>query len=61
VADSSEIDIIITKIIEANPEQAAKVKNEPKLIQWFVGQVMKVAKGKAPASIVLEKLQLHFI
>lgn len=54
--DNSEIDEIIERIIASNPEQAAKAKLNPKLIGWFVGQVMKASQGKAPASDVQEKL-----
>lgn len=59
-ADGSEIDAIIESVLAANPENAEKVKTEPKLIQWFVGQVMKASKGKAPAPVVLEKLKGRF-
>lgn len=55
-ADSSAIDKIIDEVILANPENAAKVSTQPKVLQWFVGQVMKASKGTAPANIVLEKL-----
>lgn len=54
--DNNEIDGIIKSVIAANPEQAAKAKINPKLIGWFVGQVMKASQGKAPASDVQEKL-----
>jgi aspartyl-tRNA(Asn)/glutamyl-tRNA(Gln) amidotransferase subunit B len=52
--------VIIEQVLAANPENAEKVKSEPKLIQWFVGQTMKAAKGKAPAPVVLEKLKARF-
>lgn len=47
-------------MIAANAEQAAKVQENPKLLQWFVGQVMKAGKGKAPAATVQEKLKQRF-
>lgn len=56
-ASSNEIDDIIDGILAANPDNVAKVKEQPKLVQWFVGQVMKASKGKASAPVVLEKLK----
>lgn len=58
--DASEIDIIIDDVIAANQDQAVKVIEQPKVIQWFVGQVMKAAKGKASAPVVLDKLKIKF-
>jgi Asp-tRNA(Asn)/Glu-tRNA(Gln) amidotransferase B subunit len=59
-ADASEIDAIIEAVITANPDNAAKVAAQPKLLNWFLGQVMKAAAGKAPAPIVTEKLKARF-
>ena len=56
VADDSAIDAIIEAVIAANPDQVAKAAENPKVVQWFVGQVMKAAKGQAPAPVVLAKL-----
>jgi Asp-tRNA(Asn)/Glu-tRNA(Gln) amidotransferase B subunit len=56
-ASSNEIDTIIDEILAANPDNVAKVKEQPKLVQWFVGQVMKASKGKASAPVVLEKIK----
>ena len=55
-----EIDELIESIISANAEQASKVPENPKLLQWFIGQVMKAGKGKAPAPVVQEKLKQRF-
>jgi Asp-tRNA(Asn)/Glu-tRNA(Gln) amidotransferase B subunit len=57
VADSSEIDLIIQKVLDDNPEQALRAKTDQKLVQWLVGQIMKAGKGKAPAITVQEKLK----
>jgi Asp-tRNA(Asn)/Glu-tRNA(Gln) amidotransferase B subunit len=56
-SDASEIDSFIEAVIAANPDQVAKLAEKPSLIQYFVGQVMKAAKGKAPAPVVLSKLK----
>ncbi|MEL6830447.1 MAG: Asp-tRNA(Asn)/Glu-tRNA(Gln) amidotransferase subunit GatB [Pseudomonadota bacterium] len=47
VTDTSAIEAIVDEVIAANPEQAAAVKEKPKTMGWFVGQVMKASGGKA--------------
>ncbi|MEL6286081.1 MAG: Asp-tRNA(Asn)/Glu-tRNA(Gln) amidotransferase GatCAB subunit B, partial [Pseudomonadota bacterium] len=47
VTDSGAIEKVVDDIIAANPEQAASVKEKPKAMGWFVGQVMKATGGKA--------------
>jgi aspartyl-tRNA(Asn)/glutamyl-tRNA(Gln) amidotransferase subunit B len=62
VTDTSAIEAAVDEIIAANPAQVEKAKANPKLIGWFVGQVMKSTGGKAnPAAVnqmVAEKLGL---
>ena len=48
ITDSSAIEAIVDKVIEANPGQVAEYKaGKEKLIGFFVGQVMKETGGKA--------------
>ena len=47
VTDTGAIEKIVDAVIAANPDQAAKVADNPKLIGFFVGQVMKASGGKA--------------
>ncbi|RIJ22232.1 Asp-tRNA(Asn)/Glu-tRNA(Gln) amidotransferase GatCAB subunit B [Henriciella barbarensis] len=47
VTDTGAIEAIVDQIIADNPEQAASVKEKPKAMGWFVGQVMKASGGKA--------------
>ena len=47
VNDLSEIESIIDKIIENNPDQVEALAEKPNLIGWFVGQTMKETQGKA--------------
>lgn len=43
----------VRKVIEANPEQIAELKEgKDKILGWLVGQVMKESKGKANAGEV---------
>lgn len=55
--DDSVIDQIIADVLAANPAQAEKAKSDTRVIQFFVGQVMKASKGKASAPVVQEKLR----
>ena len=52
VVDQSKIEPIIDKIINENPEQVLKAKTNPKIVGWFVGQIMKETKGTANPQIV---------
>ena len=59
LTDETQLDSIVGKIIEDNPDQVKKVKENPKLKSWFVGQAMKETKGKANPQIlsgIVEKL-----
>ncbi len=57
VSNSDEIEKIIDKIIDNNPNFVAEYKaGKEKLFGFFVGQIMKEAKGKANPSIVNEIL-----
>ena len=47
VTDTGAIEAIVEEVIAANPEQAEAVKEKPKTMGWFVGQVMKASGGKA--------------
>ncbi|MDH3935430.1 MAG: Asp-tRNA(Asn)/Glu-tRNA(Gln) amidotransferase subunit GatB [Gammaproteobacteria bacterium] len=48
ITDSSAIEAVVDKVIEANPAQVAEYKaGKDKLIGFFVGQVMKETKGQA--------------
>lgn len=52
VTDTGAIEAAVDDIIAANPAQVEKAKANPKLIGWFVGQVMKATGGKAnPAAV----------
>lgn len=47
VTDTGAIEKIVDEIVAANPDQVAKAQENPKLMGWFVGQVMKASQGKA--------------
>ena len=56
VSDTGELESIIDNIIQNNPDQVIAVKEKPKLMGWFVGQVMKETNGKANPKLVNELL-----
>ena len=56
VSDTGELESIIDNIIQSNPDQVIAVKEKPKLMGWFVGQVMKETNGKANPKLVNELL-----
>lgn len=58
--DGDELTAIIDSVIAANQEQANKISENPKLLQWFIGQIMKAGKGKLSAPVVQEKLKQRF-
>ncbi|MEE4208109.1 MAG: Asp-tRNA(Asn)/Glu-tRNA(Gln) amidotransferase subunit GatB [Parvularcula sp.] len=47
VTDTGALEAAADKVIAENPDQVAKVKEKPKALGWFVGQVMKETGGKA--------------
>ena len=52
VTDTGAIETSVDEIIAANPAQVEKARANPKLVGWFVGQVMKATGGKAnPAAV----------
>ncbi len=57
ISDTGAIEQIIAEIIEANPAQVEKAKENPKLIGWFVGQVMQKTKGQANPQMVNQLLR----
>ena len=62
VTDTGAIEKIVDDVMAANPEQVAAIKEKPKTMGWFVGQVMKASGGKANPQavnkILREKLGL---
>jgi len=57
INDIGAIETIVDQLIVDNPEQAAQVKEQPKVMGWFVGQVMKATQGQANPGVVNEVLK----
>lgn len=62
VTDFSEIEKVIDSVIASSPENVEAFKSgKPKLIGWFVGQVMKQTGGKASPEVVNELLMRKLV
>src|SRR4029450_8459144 len=57
ISDARAIEQVAAEIIAANPDQVAKLRDNPKVFGWFVGQVMKATQGQANPQLVNEVLK----
>jgi glutaminyl-tRNA synthetase len=58
VADASELDPVIDRILSENEGQVAAYRNGKEgLLGFFVGQVMRETQGKANPKVVNERLR----
>jgi len=57
VTDLAAIEKVVDDIVGQNADKVAQAQNNPKLIGWFVGQVMKASGGKANPQTVNELLK----
>ena len=57
VTDMGAIESFVDEVIAANPDQVEKAKQNPKLLGFFVGQVMKKSQGKANPQAVNQLLR----
>ena len=52
MSDEAAIEAIVDALVADNPGQAAQYADNPKVIGWFVGRVMKATQGKANPGVV---------
>tara|TARA_Y100000590_G_scaffold402142_1_gene487605 strand:+ start:4189 stop:5652 length:1464 start_codon:yes stop_codon:yes gene_type:complete len=52
ITDQSSIEKIVDEIMNNNLDKVEEARHKPKMIGWFVGQVMKESQGKANPSAV---------
>ena len=57
ITDETEILKIITEVIQENQTQLEAYKQNPKLFDYFIGQVMKKSRGKANPAITAKLLK----
>ncbi|MHA1524030.1 MAG: Asp-tRNA(Asn)/Glu-tRNA(Gln) amidotransferase subunit GatB [Alphaproteobacteria bacterium] len=60
VTDTGAIEAAIDKVMAANPDKVAQAREKPKMVGWFVGQVMAATGGKANPQAVNEILRRKF-
>ena len=57
VTDTGAIEAAVDEVLKSNPDKIDEYRQKPKLIGWFVGQVMKSTGGKANPAVVNEILK----
>jgi aspartyl-tRNA(Asn)/glutamyl-tRNA(Gln) amidotransferase subunit B len=57
VTDLGALENVVDDVVAANPDKASEAAANPKLVGWFVGQVMKASGGKANPQAVNELLR----
>ena len=57
ITDEAEILKIVTEVIQENQTQLEAYKQNPKLFDYFIGQVMKKSRGKANPAITAKVLK----
>ena len=58
VSDTAEIDRLVDEVLASNPGQLESYRSgKETLFGFFVGQVLKVSKGKANPKVVNERLR----
>jgi len=54
VTDAGAIEPVVAKLVADNPQQVENARKNPKVVGWFVGQVMRATGGKANPALVNE-------
>ncbi len=58
ISDTGALEAIVEGLIAENPEQVQQIRDgNPKVVGWFVGQVMKATQGKANPGLVNQILR----
>ena len=57
ITDEAELLKIITEVIKENQHQVEQYKNQPRVLDYFIGQTMKKTRGKANPSLTSKLLK----
>jgi aspartyl-tRNA(Asn)/glutamyl-tRNA(Gln) amidotransferase subunit B len=58
ISDTSELEQIVTQVLDENPEQVQKyLDGKEQIIGWMIGQVMKATRGKANPQVARALMQ----
>jgi aspartyl-tRNA(Asn)/glutamyl-tRNA(Gln) amidotransferase subunit B len=58
ISDSSELEAVVQRVLDANPRAVADVRaGKPQAIKFLVGQVMRETRGQAKADAVQQLIE----
>jgi aspartyl-tRNA(Asn)/glutamyl-tRNA(Gln) amidotransferase subunit B len=57
LSDEAALERLAFEIVDANPDQVASYRRNPKALGWFIGQMMRATKGQANPQLVNEVLK----
>ena len=57
ITDIQAIEVYVDAVLQANPDKVEQARKKPKMIGWFVAEVMKASENKANPKSVHELLQ----
>lgn len=57
ITDEKELISVIEQIIDENPTQTEQYKQQPRLLDYFIGQMMKKTRGKANPALTSKLLK----
>lgn len=57
ITDEKELMTIVNEIMDENPNQIEAYKKQPRLLDYFIGQMMKKTRGKANPSLASKLLK----
>ncbi len=55
--DESQVNVVVEKVIAAEPDAKERFKKNPKVTMYFVGQAMKELRGKGDAKVLQELIE----
>jgi len=62
ISDADHIANMVSQVLDENPEQVTKyLEGKESLANWFFGQVMRAAKGKANPQVVKDELARQLV
>jgi aspartyl-tRNA(Asn)/glutamyl-tRNA(Gln) amidotransferase subunit B len=60
ISDTAALEDIVTRVLDENPEQAAKyLGGKEQIVGWLIGQVMRATQGKANPQVVRTLITQH--
>ena len=57
ITDENELITLINEVLDENPKQIEEYKVQPRLLDYFIGQMMKKTRGKANPALTSKLLK----